>query len=59
MKGDKFANTILKKKMGLSVKLLTTTKNDRITSSLVRFTTESNACIVVLTNLLLKVMSKL
>ena len=40
-KSDKAADKFLKKEMGLDVRMLPTTKNDKITSSLVRFTTNS------------------
>ncbi|XP_063688256.1 coiled-coil domain-containing protein 130 homolog [Bolinopsis microptera] len=41
-KSDKAADKFLKKEMGLDVKMLPTTKNDKITSSLVRFTTNKD-----------------
>ncbi|KAL5250481.1 hypothetical protein ACHWQZ_G016275 [Mnemiopsis leidyi] len=39
-KSDKAADSFLKNKMGLNLKMLPTTKNDKIVSSLVRFTAQ-------------------
>ena len=42
VKSDKAANHILKKKMGLDLKILPTTKTDKITSSFVRYSKDKD-----------------